>query len=149
VLLTGPWKTKQGATSPPYRATLRQANKQPVDLSDAYAAYFVMRLRGQTDPAVNAEANIIQEGDADTGTDVGVVEYDWVPGDLDLPGIYNVEFVLYDINGQPYARVPNDSYLELWVLGSLSETDALSPPPQPLGMPSTATTTATATVTTP
>ena len=52
---------------------------------------------------------------------MGVVEYDWAPGNLDVAGIYNGEFALYDVNGQVYARVPNDSYLELWVLGALSD----------------------------
>lgn len=119
-VLTGPWKIKQGATSPPYRATLYQADKTPVDLSQADHVHFVMRLRGQTEPNVDAPATVVQQGGV-TGTDVGAVEYDWSPGDLDLPGIYNVEFALYDVNDQVYARVPNDSYLELWVLGALSE----------------------------
>lgn len=121
LLLTGPWKIKQGSTSPPYRATLYQADKTPVDLSKADHVHFVMRLRGQTEPAVDAQATVIQQGDAVTGTDVGTCEYDWAPGNLDLAGIYNVEFALYDVNGQVYARVPNDSYLELWVLGALSD----------------------------
>jgi hypothetical protein len=126
LLLTGPWKIKRGATSPPYRVTLRQADKTPVDLSQADHVNFVMRLRGENDPAVDALALTVQEGDADTGTDVGVCEYDWVQGDTDVSGIYDVEFALYDVNGVVYARVPNDSYLELQILGNLS-----APPPPP------------------
>jgi hypothetical protein len=119
-LLTGAWTIKRGATSPPYRATLRQANKTPIDLSGADHANFVMRLRNETVPTVDAQASIIQSGDALTGTDVGVVEYDWVLGDTDVAGVYDVEFALYDINGAVYARIPNDSYLEVQILGNLS-----------------------------
>jgi hypothetical protein len=125
LLLTGPWKIKRGVTSPPYRATLRQADKSPVDLSQADHVNFVMCLRGQPEePTVDALATTIQQGDADTGTDVGVCEYDWQAGDTDTIGIYDVEFALYDVNGKVYARIPNDSYLELQILGNLS-----APPP--------------------
>jgi hypothetical protein len=119
-LLTGPWKIKRGATSPPYRATLRNADKSPVDLSLADHVNFVMCLRGQDQPTVDKLAATIQVGDADTGTDVGVCEYDWASGDTDSTGIYNVEFALYDATGNVYARIPNDSYLELQILGNLS-----------------------------
>jgi hypothetical protein len=126
-LLTGPWKIKRGATSPPYRVTLRNADKSPVDLSVADHVNFVMCLRGETElPTVDALAATIQEGDAATGTNVGVCEYDWAAGDTDMIGIYDVEFALYDASGNVYARIPNDGYLELQILGNLS-----APPPAP------------------
>lgn len=120
LLITGPWKIKRGATSPAYRAILRQADKSPIDLSTTDHVNFVMCLRGESIPAVDAEAMILQVGDALTGTDIGLCEYQWSPGDTDLDGIYDVEFALYSANGV-YARIPNDSYLELVILGNLSD----------------------------
>jgi hypothetical protein len=132
-LLTGPWKIKRGATSPPYQVTLRNADKSPVDLSLADHVNFVMCLRGETElPTVDALAATLQEGDADTGTDVGMCEYDWAQGDTDAIGIYDVEFALYDATGNVYARIPNDGYLELQVLGNLS-----APEVEEIGLPVT------------
>jgi hypothetical protein len=122
VFLTGPWKIKRGALSPSYRVLLRQVNKQPVDLS-GWAATFVMRLRGADDPTVEADMTILQEGDAATGTDIGMAEYDWTAGDTDVSGIYDVELLLTDADGRP-CRVPTDSYLELQILGNLSAEPA-------------------------
>jgi hypothetical protein len=118
--LTGPFTIKQGATSPPYRVLLSQADKTPVDLSQADHVHFVMRQRGGATPTTDAEANVLQQGDAITGTNVGWCEYDWIPADTATAGIYDVEFALYDINDQVYARVPSDSYLEVQILGNLS-----------------------------
>lgn len=117
-LLTGPWKIKRGALSPPYRIVLRQANKQPIDLSGCTAT-FLMRLRGADDPTVEAPMTILQEGDALTGINVGMAQYQWVTGDTDVSGIYDVEAEVIDPGGNPL-RVPNDSYLELQILGNLS-----------------------------
>lgn len=120
--LTGPWYMKRGALGPPYRVTLRRrSNRQPVDLSQVDHVDFVMRRKGETVPVVEAPAAIIQEGDALTGTDVGVCEYDWQVGDTDVSGIYRAEFALYDEVGTPLTRVPNDTYNEIQILGNLSE----------------------------
>lgn len=122
--LTGPWYTKRGATEPAYRGTLRRADRSPVDLSPEAGVdhvEFVMRRRRTLTPVVEAPADILQEGDYETGTDVGVCEYAWEDGDLDVqPGIYRAEFALYDEMGTLLARVPNDSYQEIVVLGNLS-----------------------------
>jgi hypothetical protein len=125
VLLTGPWKIKRGVTSPPYRVILRQANKQPLDLSGCTLT-FVMRLRGAADPTVEAEANVLQEGDADTGINVGMAEYPWAVGDTDTSGVYDVEFFGRDSGGNTF-RVPNDDYLEIQILGNLSGEPPASP----------------------
>jgi hypothetical protein len=117
-LLTGPWKIKRGALSPPYRVILRQADKTPIDLSGC-TAKFVMRLRGADDPTVEAPMTILQTGDALTGINVGMAQYQWVLGDTDVSGIYDVEAEVVDPGGNPI-RVPNDSYLELQILGNLS-----------------------------
>ena len=119
-LLTGPWKIKRGALSPPYRVILRQANKQPIDLSGCTAS-FVMRLRGADDPTVENEMTILQEGDVELGTaiNIGMAEYQWELGDTDVSGVYDVEAEVVDPGGNPI-RVPNDSYLELQILGNLS-----------------------------
>jgi hypothetical protein len=115
--LTGPFKIKRGVTSPPYRVLLRQANKQPVDLSQADHAHLVMWLRGQINPTVDSLATILQQGDAISGTNVGLAEYDWQKGDTDTPGVYDAEFALYDATGFVYARVPSDGYLEIVIMG--------------------------------
>jgi hypothetical protein len=122
VLLTGPWLMKRGALQPPYRGTIRRADKSPVDLSDPTIDHvdFVMRQRHADTPVVEAAAQIIQAGDAVTGTNVGVCEYDWQAGDTDLSGDYYGEFAFYDANGNVLVRVPNDSYQEIRILGNLS-----------------------------
>lgn len=131
VLLTGPWLMKRGALSPPYRGTIRRADKSALDLSDPTIDHidFVMRQRRTYTPVVEAAAQIIQVGDADTGTDIGVCEYDWQPGDTDTTGDYYGEFAVYDANGNVLARIPNDSYQEIRILGNLSEAPAPLPPP--------------------
>ena len=118
VLLTGPYKIKSGALSPPYRVILRQANKQPIDLSGCTASFY-MRLRGHELPKIEGEMTILQEGDADTGINVGMAEYQWIAGDTDYSGIFDGECEVVDPGGNP-TRVPNDGYLEIQVLGNLS-----------------------------
>jgi hypothetical protein len=122
VLLTGPYKIKRGALAPPYRAILHQANKQPLDLNGS-SVTFVMRLRGQANPKVEAAATILQQGDLQTGINIGMAEYGWLTGDTDTAGIYDVEFKVVDPGGNPI-RVPNDSYLEVQILGNLSAVPA-------------------------
>src|SRR5215471_15740367 len=118
--LTGPWKMKRGALGPPYRGTLRFFDRQPIDLSPEGGidhVDFVMRKRGETVPIIEARATILQDGDQD----IGCCQYDWVEGDTDLTGIYRGEFVLYDLDGRPIARVPSEGYQEIQILGNLSE----------------------------
>lgn len=132
VLLTGPWVMKRGALGPPYRGILRRADKSPVDLSDPRIDHieFVMRQRRSLEPVVEFPAQIIQEGDADTGTDVGVCEYSWQPGDTDTSGDYYGEFALYDADGNVLVRIPSDSYQEIRIIGNLS--DAPTPHVNPI-----------------
>jgi hypothetical protein len=118
--LTGPYYIKRGVTGRTYKVLLRDANKQPVDLSLADHVNLVLRLRGQTTPTLDKGATVLQVGDAQTGTDVGWVEYDWGPGDTNTSGVYDAEFALYDANGQVYARAPSDGYLEVVIQGNLS-----------------------------
>lgn len=127
---SGPFRIKRGVTQPVYRRLLLQTDgKTPWDLSLADHANFVMQLRGQSGPAVDALATIVQQGDAVTGTDVGWAEYDWIAGDTDMTGVYDAEFALYDADGNVYARVPSDGYLEIQVLGNLSDVGVVPPPP--------------------
>lgn len=118
--LTGPWLMKRGALAPPYRATLRQANGTAIDLSLYDHVNFLMRERNTLTPIVDAEVAILQEGDAETGTNVGMVEYDWVAGDTDTTGDYYAEFAIYDDQGNIVLRVPSDSYQEVRIVGNLS-----------------------------
>jgi hypothetical protein len=118
--LTGPWLMKRGALAPPYRATLRQANGAAIDLSLYDHVNFLMRERNTLTPIVDAEVAILQEGDAETGTNVGMVEYDWVAGDTDTTGDYYAEFAIYDDQGNIVLRVPSDDYQEVRIVGNLS-----------------------------
>ena len=115
--LSGPWFMKAGALAPPYRATLRRPDRQPLDLSMVDHVHFVMRQRRAGAALVDAPAEILQQN----GTNVGVCEYDWQPGDTDLTGIFRGEFALYDENHELIATIPNDSYQEIQILGNLSE----------------------------
>ena len=117
-ILTGPWRMKRGALGPPYRAVLRQANKQPLDLNGCSAS-FIMRPRGLSTPKIDAAVTILQEGDAETGINIGWAEYVWVQGDTDTSGIYDGEFQVIDPGGVPI-RIPSDGYLEIQILGNLS-----------------------------
>jgi len=112
---------KTGALQPPYRATIRRADKSALDLLGAGVdhANFVMRQRRTGVAIVDAPATILQEGDAETGTDVGVCSYDWQVGDTDISGIYRGEFALYDASNELLAVVPNDSYQDICILGNL------------------------------
>jgi hypothetical protein len=111
---------KRGALTPAYRGTLRNADGSPIDLSGVDHVDFVMRERRTLTPVVEAQASVLQEGDAVTGTDVGLCEYDWSLGDTDSSGVFNAEFALYDANGNVIARVPSDGYQEIQILGNLS-----------------------------
>ena len=151
VLLNGPWVMKRGSLSPPYRGTLRRADKSPVDLSDPAIDHiqFVMRERRTLTPVVEADVTIIQEGDAVTGTNIGVFEYDWQPGDTDITGGYYSEVVVYDATDNVLVRIPNDSYQEIQILGNLSQVPSTAIPAGPLlnaVAPNTASVTATSLV---
>jgi hypothetical protein len=122
---------KRGTLSPPYRGTLRQANGSPIDLSTADHVNFVMRQRRTLTPVVEARAAVLQEGDAVTGTNVGLVQYAWVAGDTDGTGDYYGEFAIYDADGNITARVPSDGYQEIRILGNLSAAPNGGPPTGP------------------
>ena len=70
-------------TSPPISATLLQ-DGLPYDLTGA-TVNFHMRLNGAALAKVDSVVTIIDS----TG---GIVEYDWQAGDLDTPGIYQLEW---------------------------------------------------------
>lgn len=118
--LTGPWFMKTGALQPPYRAVIRRADRQPIDLSLVDHVNFVMRQRRTGLAIIDAPAVILQEGDFATGINVGLCQYDWQPGDTDIAGIYRAEFTLLDADNEPLATVPNDSYQEVQILGNLA-----------------------------
>lgn len=113
--ITGPYEVKAGSTEP-IRATLRQGNKQPVDLTDVATVTYVVRLRGAHVPTVDARCTILQDSPV---TNVGRVEYDPAPGDLDVAGIYDTEWRLVKKDGITEMRIPNSGYDTLKIWGNL------------------------------
>ena len=113
-----PYEVKQGDLEPSVDAVLMQSNNQPIDLSLATAVYFYMRLRGTTAGSpIGGQAVIVQAGGDDTAN-FGSVRYDWTTGDTSVPGVYDAEFKI-DWGGREQ-RVPNDEYLSVQILTSIS-----------------------------
>ena len=62
-------------------------------LADATGVVFAAKHR-LTGTEIGGACTIIQAGDDETGTDIGVVEYEWQAGDTDLAGLYDFWFVV-------------------------------------------------------
>lgn len=101
---------KKGALSPPLRATLVDANGEPIPLDAATAVVLVIRPSGGGE-AVRRTCTIL---DPETA---GRVEYQWVTADTQTAGLFNIEFEI--AWGAATQTVPNDSYEELVVVADL------------------------------
>lgn len=95
-------KYKIGELSPAYRSTLG------VDLNYADSILFVLRGRHENSASVTATPDII---DAERG----IVEYQWQPGDTDVAGFYNAEWVVERNDG--VVRTFPDDDVELIHIG--------------------------------
>jgi hypothetical protein len=78
------WEIKRGDRRPYWQGTLK-ANGDPVDLTDATSASFIMKLGTTGTPKVNKGAMTFVDRPN------GVVRYAWAAGDTDTSGDYNVE----------------------------------------------------------
>lgn len=74
---------KQNDTSPSLRATLTDADLNPINLTSASVQFHMKSLDGAL--KIDTAMTIVDA----TG---GIVQYDWQTGDTDTVGAYNVEF---------------------------------------------------------
>ena len=105
---------KEGDTSPPVEATLRDGKNKAVPLRDGVdQVSFRMKLVGLDEagaerPQVELAASIVDGGK-------GIVRYQWQPGDLEVVGVYETDFLVHFSDGTQVS-FPNDSSLILQVL---------------------------------
>ena len=119
VLISGPYRLKAGSTRP-LRGMLVDGRDKPLDLADADSLTFVMCLRDGSGTIVANGTCIILQGETDGEvTQQGWFQYNWSPGETDLPGAYSGEWVLNNGPGN-VDRIPNDGYVEIEILGALS-----------------------------
>lgn len=102
----------QGTTQPSLRATLTDIDGTliPLDTDPAPLIRFVMRQRGYPLAKVDAVAQI-------TGPLTSEVEYLWVAGDTDQPGLY-LSYWLVTYGDGSSIRVPNDEFDTIAVVGN-------------------------------
>lgn len=74
---------KQNDTSPSLQALLKDADRNPIDLVGASVRFHMKSVEGVV--KVDASMTVVNQ-------DNGIVQYDWVTGDTDTVGTYNVEF---------------------------------------------------------
>lgn len=106
---------KQGDTSPPLRAQLREDDGTPVDLTGATVRFKMNRIGGNTGDTLDVD-NTATIDDATNGK----VTYDWADGDTDQSGYYNAVFgVDYDGSGSIDETFPNEQFLVIKVDGNV------------------------------
>ena len=93
---------KQNDTSPSLRATLQDANGNPVDVTGA-SVQFHMRSSGSV--IVDAVASIVTPAS-------GIVEYSWAPADTATVGSYQAEFEVTYASGA-VETFPNTGYIRV------------------------------------
>ena len=74
---------RQNDTSPSLQALLKDADRNPIDLTGASVRFHMKAVGGEV--KVDQPMTVVDQ-------DNGVVQYDWVTGDTDTVGTYNVEF---------------------------------------------------------
>ena len=101
---------KQNDLLPVITATLKDGDKNPVDLSTATSVKFLMRKVGASAAKVNAAAAI-------TDAVGGDVTYSWVGTDTDTTGDYQAE---WEVNwGTKTETFPNDGWLRVKILDDI------------------------------
>lgn len=93
---------KQGDTGRALLCILEDTRGLAQDLTGA-TVRFSMRLRGSATPKVSAQACTVVDALA------GTVRYDWQAADLDIPGVYQAEFVATLASGKDITFPANQS----------------------------------------
>jgi hypothetical protein len=96
---------KQNDTSPSIRATLKDGDEVPIDLTGA-TVRFHMRSIGGSSAKVDADATVVLPATA------GIVQYDWDNGDTDTVGTYQAEFEV-TLAGGAVETFPNNGYITI------------------------------------
>jgi hypothetical protein len=86
----------------------------PLDLTNAVSVYFIMRsaMRPAGSIIVNSLATI------ELPKTSGIISYDWVSGDTDVPGIFYAEAEIHWNLGKPQTA-PTDSYWTIEIRADL------------------------------
>lgn len=93
-----PNAVKAGDTEP-LVATLSDASG-PVNLAGS-SVQFRMMSKGGDAPRIHATAQILQGVDGQGRiTNRGMVQYNWLPGETDFPGVYGIEWAVTFASGK-------------------------------------------------
>lgn len=102
----------QGSLSPSVQDVLLDENKAPLDVTGMDSVVFRMRLLDRSRPAITGTAVVIDPTGADA-TLKGAVRYDWLAGQTEVPGLYQVEW-LTSTAGAP-ETIANNVKSTLWI----------------------------------
>lgn len=96
---------KKGDTLPWLRATLRQGNGDPIDLTDAEVIKFIAKSKGTPPKVINKTVLVIDAAS-------GLIEVSWSSSDTDTAATFDCEF---EITWDPgfLQTVPNDGYFTI------------------------------------
>ena len=95
------------------KTVLRDGYGNPVDLTGA-TVRFIMRKYGASTPTVATAGEVVPPATN------GEVRYEWVAGDLDIPGLYLAEWeVTYAAD--EIETFPADGYIHVWVREDLDD----------------------------
>lgn len=124
-----PFSIKEGDTLPALRATLLDKDGNAVDLTAATAVQFRYELQGQFNTDVTKVATIVTAVD-------GIVEYQWVTGDTDIPGEYFGEFIVSFGTDKQTFPSGKDDFIEFCIADSLFDATSSGTPIFPTTDPS-------------
>ena len=100
---------KRNDTSPAIQTSLKDENKDPIDLTDCDVK-FLMGRPGES-PKVNASATIVDAPN-------GLVKYNWQPQDTDTEGTFYAEFEVTYPNSSK-ETFPNKDYISIYVASDI------------------------------
>lgn len=95
---------------PPIEATLTDADGVAVDLTNASVSMHMKRVGSSI--TVTKSMEIVEATE-------GTIKYDWVNGDTDIAGVYEVEFEITFANSKPLT-IPIDGYEQFNIVEDLA-----------------------------
>lgn len=103
---------------PSFQVILRNddANKTPVDLTNALSIRFFMRVAGDENGPLKVNAPAFFVGSRTSG----VVRYDWTGTDTDTPGLYQAEWEIMWAGNKPQTA-PTLVYHSIEILADLND----------------------------